>query len=439
MDQLKVFLITLSKASDAECDPNMLSQITKFSAMLKNKAKDYLIISSPKQECLQFSSNLAKSLENNWCVMRELSNCNKLNYDNNPEAFSSFPPQNPELFNPVKTELVTTLLESLRQHIIIVTEKETIEGSELRYRKRTGNNVALLEIQLKNAGLNKEIELKSGKVSFRNCLRSEIVKTLGGFLPRVQKLFKRVKKSANNLNRSADNTLDMLQVTEYDELYYENQLDYISNQLEKAKKVFNNLESVLKVFGTFKENQIDPQTLKGKIKICKFAYDYFQEAWTLTVKSSHNHKIPNLSVFCIETQQKIHSFKLVQAYSKVSVSIAIQNQELYHKSLVAVVNGVVISDVFTVFPYKLRAVNLNLGYQGIELKVENCSINSYQDVMIATSFSKNAIKLSTELKYNEKNFEKVLLNLSQNTELFLVSGNMCLSNPITIISKEGDN
>lgn len=439
MDQLKVFLVTLSKVFDAECNQDELSQIGKFSTMINNRVSDCLIISSPLNECLQFSQNLAESLDKNWCVMRQLSNQPQLNYDTNSEKFQSYPEINPELFNPMKIELLNTLLETNNQHIIIVTDKEAIEGSEFQYRTRTGNNAVLCEIKKVNAGANNGNALKVEKTSFKNCLRTEIVRTFGAFLPRIQKMFKRVKKSANNLNQSAETVADMLEIPESDESYYENQLVYISSQLEKGKKVFGNLESTFKICQTLAENQIDPQTFKGKIKICKFAFEQHTNSWILTIKSNHTHKIPNLSIYCVETRQKIHSFKLIQGCSKVSASIIGSNQEFYHKNLVAVVNGVLISEIFTVFPYKLRAINLNLGYQGIELKVENCSMILYENVFIASSYSKDVIKLSTQLGYTEKIIERVLLDLSQNNELFLVSGNVCLSNSITISSKEGDN
>lgn len=432
MSQIKVFFIILDSAFDSECSPALKQELEKFSHMVKNVATDYLIVASPVCECLQSSEILSNLLKFNWCVLRELSNNPKLSFDNNPKKYSALPALDPEYY-PVNSESVKYIANAYGQNLIFVMDKPAFNNLGVQGKTRTGNGVDLcqidLDVNLKDENRLPKSPQSEGKVSFRTYLRIEIMEKLGVFLQKIQRVFEKVKKAANKVDQASEKILDMLQVTDPNEFNYENQLATVSNTLKKAESVYEKLESTLENFESLASTPIETSPFIDQVKICKFVYDSGSGSWILTIKNSSPFKIPNLSIYCLESNQKINTFKLVQGNCKVSASIIIPYQDFYYKNLFAAVAATVVSSHFTVFPYRLSALR-KTGDQGLWLRVENWSISPYNQVSIAITSSRRVYKLSVPINYKTKVFEQVLFKIAEDTTVFLVSDNRCVSNPI---------
>ena len=441
MSQIKVFFIILDSVADAKCSPVLLQELEKFSNMLKNIEGDFLIVTSPVYECLQSSETLSNSLKADWCVLRELSLSDVLFFDNDQGSYSVLPPLDAE-FYPISVESVKHIARMYKQNLIIVVENQVFINLGVQGKTRTGNGVNLCQIDmdenLKDENRVPKASQNEGKVSFRACLRIDIIEKLDFFLQRIQRVFEKLKKAANKVDQAGEEILDMLEVTESDESNYNNQLIATSNTLKKAENVYKKLESTIKNFENLALTPIDVTAFKDQVKICKFVYDFFSGSWILTIKNSSPFKIPNLSVYCLESNEKIHTFKALQGNCKASASLIIPNPDFYYKNLFAAVSGTVVSTTFKIFPFRLSVLNISED-QGIWLKVENCSIHPYSHVSVANSSSRRVFKLSAPVDYKTKIFERVNLNITEDTTVFLVSENRCVSNPIALSSDNLDN
>lgn len=435
MEIPKAIFIVFSQTQDSDCKPEHIQAINKFSKWLGPDSSKSILISSPIQECLHLCKYLSEQQKFLFYISEELSTDQSLSYYSTKSNYlNNLLQLDQTQSGPFSIQKLINLVQARDQTPVFVIDKSKYDefGFDIKGRSEKSLSFYKLESNYAQRSLHGSAVLPPIETcSFRNELRLKIHNQLTDFTLRLVNISKNNQVLIEKIDNSADNLKKIIKEPNLQKENYKRQLEFLDSALDKTNKVLDSIEDTVGSLKQYSNLKVDARDLEGKVAIRKFFFSTQHSTWIIKIKNESEVNAINLRVFCIETEEVIYKFDLIQADSKIKAQAKLGAQDYYGKNLVAFIEDVKVSNVFPVYPFEISLIHVV--DDEVLVKVRNDSVSTDWNPSFAISTSRIPVKLSRNLQYGQTSDERLKIEGDYSEViLFLVGKTRQISNIISL-------